>query len=293
MIHNTEARCSRSCLTLKHEPVRASANSHRTRSDLSFCEGMPIAMSALPNSLEPLLSGSLLDQASEQWSDAGSFRTEVMNVRFWIPVDCDCSRPLQVLRTFWRRKMKTKHTHLPKEEALLSVALASLVLLLMAVSVQAQEEIPEVLPEALPAPTSAPVCERTIKADVVALDQAIMYNRLGTVNPNGMIYALKQDVVAIDPSKGLVAGNVRLRSDKRPRPIVLRMNSGDCLRITFTNLLSSQSLSVTSLRPARPAYTSSAWSWLGHWFRRIKRRRQPAKFGGSRRLGHLHLRRHT
>src|ERR1041385_4111359 len=94
---------------------------------------------------------------------------------------------------------------------------------------------------ALPSPT--PACARTIKADVVALDQVIMFNRLGTVNPNGMIYALKKDVVAIDPLKGLVAGNVRLRDDKRPRPIVLRMNSGDCLRITFTNLLSPSPLS--------------------------------------------------
>ncbi len=85
---------------------------------------------------------------------------------------------------------------------------------------------------------TTPVCERTVKADVVALDQVIMYNRLGTVNPGGMIYALKQDVVAIDPLKGIVAGNVRLRSTKRPRPIVLRMNNGDCLRISFTNLLS-------------------------------------------------------
>ena len=58
-----------------------------------------------------------------------------------------------------------------------------------------------------------------------------------------MIYALKSDVVAIDTLKGIVAGNVRLRSTKRPRPIVLRMNSGDCLRITFTNLLSPTALS--------------------------------------------------
>jgi len=94
---------------------------------------------------------------------------------------------------------------------------------------------------ALPSPT--PACARTIKADVVALDQVIMFNRLGTVNPNGMIYALRKDVVAIDPAKGIVAGNVRLRDDKRPRPLVLRMNSGDCLRITFTNLLSSTPLS--------------------------------------------------
>ena len=94
---------------------------------------------------------------------------------------------------------------------------------------------------ALPSPT--PACARTIKADVVALDQVIMFNRLGTVNPNGMIYALRQDVVAIDSAKGIVAGNIRLRTDKRPRPIVLRMNSGDCLRITFTNLLSPTALS--------------------------------------------------
>src|SRR5262249_33992863 len=94
-----------------------------------------------------------------------------------------------------------------------------------------------------PAPSPTPACARTINADVVALDQVIMYNRLGTVNPGGMIYALKKDVVTIDPLKGIVAGNVRLRADKRPRPIVLRMNSGDCLQITFTNLLSATPLS--------------------------------------------------
>ena len=88
------------------------------------------------------------------------------------------------------------------------------------------------------AQTSPPTtCERTVKADVVALDQALIYNRLGAINPAGMIYALKRDVVAIDPSKGLVAGNVQLRPGKRPRPIALRMNVGDCLQINFTNLL--------------------------------------------------------
>src|SRR5688572_1347791 len=139
--------------------------------------------------------------------------------------------------------MKTKHTAYLRRKLSLLFALTSLVLLLMAVSVQAQEEIQEVLPEALPAPTVAPVCERTIKASVVALDQAIIYNRLGTLNPNGMIYALKQDVVATDSLKGIAAGNVRLRSNKRPRPIVLRMNNGYCLRISFTNLLSPSPLS--------------------------------------------------
>src|SRR6185369_11537338 len=138
----------------------------------------------------------------------------------------------------WSTKMKTKHTTNRRRKLSFLFALTSLALLLMAVSVQAQSET-QALPVALPAPTPAPICERTVKANVVALDQVIMYNRLGTVNPGGMIYALKQDVVAIDPLKGIVAGNVRLRSTKRPRPIVLRMNNGDCLRISFTNLLSS------------------------------------------------------
>ena len=112
-----------------------------------------------------------------------------------------------------------------------------LVLALAAITANAQTQSTAVDPgnvdpiltpsDALALPSPTPVCERTIKANVVALDQVIMFNRLGTVNPNGMIYALKQDVVAIDPLKGLVAGNVRLRADKRPRPIVLRMNSGD------------------------------------------------------------------
>ncbi|MFP3939608.1 MAG: copper oxidase [Thermoanaerobaculia bacterium] len=80
-------------------------------------------------------------------------------------------------------------------------------------------------------------CNRQIKADVVALDQVYFWNRYGAVQPHGMIYALKRDVEPIDSSKGLEPGNVRLREDKRPRPLVLRMNEGDCLTVHFTNLL--------------------------------------------------------
>ena len=71
-----------------------------------------------------------------------------------------------------------------------------------------------------------------------------------------MVYALRRDVVeesddetlgdpegemsialAAGPEDIKLAGNVRLRSDKRPRPLVLRVNDGDCLEVTFTNLL--------------------------------------------------------
>jgi len=80
-------------------------------------------------------------------------------------------------------------------------------------------------------------CSRWISADVVALDQPWFWNRLGAVEPQGMIFALKRDIVPINPTLGLVAGNVQLRPDKRPRPLTLRMNVGDCLQINFTNLL--------------------------------------------------------
>src|ERR1700686_1053411 len=86
-----------------------------------------------------------------------------------------------------------------------------------------------------------------VKADVVALDQSIMLNRLGAALPNGMIFALAQDVClpggpVVDGQATCAAGppsagNVMLRPGKRPRPLVLRVNQGQCLEITFVNLL--------------------------------------------------------
>ena len=80
--------------------------------------------------------------------------------------------------------------------------------------------------------------KRVVRAEVVALDQAFMCNRLGASMPQGMIFALKRDVVNNqNPKDPLEAGCVTLRPGKRARPIVLRANVGDCLEITFTNLL--------------------------------------------------------
>ena len=83
----------------------------------------------------------------------------------------------------------------------------------------------------------AATCNRTITADVVALDQVFFWNRLGAVQPQGMVYALRRDIVPIDPAQGLIPGNVMFREDKRPRPLVLRMGVHDCLEIHFQNLL--------------------------------------------------------
>src|SRR4026207_891560 len=84
-----------------------------------------------------------------------------------------------------------------------------------------------------------PSCDRTIKADVVAFDQPFFYNRLGAVNPAGMIYALRRDVKVkpTSTSTALTPGNGQLKDYNRARPLVLRMNVGDCLQIAFQNLL--------------------------------------------------------
>ncbi|WP_349618497.1 manganese-oxidizing multicopper oxidase MnxG [Azotobacter salinestris] len=88
-------------------------------------------------------------------------------------------------------------------------------------------------------------CARTLVADVVAIDQPLMFNRLGAQNVNGMMFALRQDVVDDNGTplhKGGTAlpGRVALRPDKRPRPLVLRVAEGDCLKVNLQNLLAAQ-----------------------------------------------------
>ncbi len=99
---------------------------------------------------------------------------------------------------------------------------------------------------------------RTIHADVVALDQKLVYNRFGSMNPYGMIYALKRDVVNSDGSAltdRSKPGEVRLRDEKRPRPLVLRVAPGDQLVVHFTNLLSPEQPDLSS-KHWPPPYTN-------------------------------------
>jgi manganese oxidase len=124
--------------------------------------------------------------------------------------------------------LQGKHNTLTNSEHLggvmsRAVVFCSLVfgLFLVAVSVQAQQLCPG---------------SSTVSASVVALDQVVVINRLGTVRPAGMIYALRSDVEPINGTD-LSPGNVRLKPDRRPRPLVLRVHEGECLKIAFQNLL--------------------------------------------------------
>ena len=140
------------------------------------------------------------------------------------------------------------------------------------------------------APMAGAACARTVKADVVVLEQTLPMNRLGAVLKTGQIFALRRDVVpssapqttngwdggpySLQQLKAAGAGNVRLRSGKRPRPLVLRANIGDCLRIRFTNFLSTNltgsvragfhvaGLELVKSSPSQPGISSDA-SWVG------------------------------
>ena len=98
------------------------------------------------------------------------------------------------------------------------------------------------------ADSPATVCEidgvdkDVVTARVVALDTALIANRLGAQVPGGMIYALAGDVTptdGADPADWNTwnAGKVMLKAYKRARPMVLRVNKDQCLQIMFKNLL--------------------------------------------------------
>jgi hypothetical protein len=121
---------------------------------------------------------------------------------------------------------------LPAAETLLSAAILALV----SMSCDAAQEQSSISRPTQLAPTPAisdtsQTCSRTIIADVVALEQAYVLNRFGAFVPAGLMYALKEDVVRRSGNGPLVPGNVKLRPDKRPRPLVLRVNEGDCLEV--------------------------------------------------------------
>ncbi len=110
---------------------------------------------------------------------------------------------------------------------------------------------------------------RVVCADVAALDQTLVYNRFGSFNPFGMIFALRRDLVPLDlvtdPVAPLTAddcdlatftdepfagaldeGSVRLLDCKRPRPLTLRVNVGDTFVVRVTNLLTPPSAGEVS-----------------------------------------------
>ena len=101
-------------------------------------------------------------------------------------------------------------------------------------------------------------CSAVVRVEVVSLLQPWVANRLGAAAPDGQIFALRRNVTSmdtqidadgndIDPDAlPLEPGNVRLRSHVRPRPLVLRVNEGECLEIQFENLFPTDTSILTN-----------------------------------------------
>ena len=124
-------------------------------------------------------------------------------------------------------------------KALTTIILSTVFVLLpnmVAAVVVVKPEVPLAVGDEYDQPSGSVSCNRTLTAEVVSIDQVIFFNRLDVFLPPGNIYALKRDVVPITGTE-IGPGNAQLRPDKRPRPIVLRMNKGDCLEVTYTNLI--------------------------------------------------------
>ncbi len=92
-----------------------------------------------------------------------------------------------------------------------------------------------------PAGCSAATYDRSY--EVAAISVEIPYNRWGNSDPDGQVFVLQGDKEAVknwfrplaaDPANDS-AGNRRLR----PRPLVLRANVGECLKVKFTNELNA------------------------------------------------------
>lgn len=93
--------------------------------------------------------------------------------------------------------------------------------------------------QAQTAPPSCSAASYDRSYDVAAINADLPFNRWGDVDPDGQIYVLQQDKeatknwsrpLAANPAND-PAGNRRLR----PRPLVIRANAGECVKIDFKN----------------------------------------------------------
>lgn len=78
-----------------------------------------------------------------------------------------------------------------------------------------------------------PADSRRLVYDIVAIEVPIVYNRAGEHDPNGYMYALAEDVPPIFEQ---VAANP-FTPVELVRPLVVRANAGDCVKVRFENHL--------------------------------------------------------
>ena len=105
--------------------------------------------------------------------------------------------------------------------------------------------------------TAAPVrCTGATAArgyDVAAVNVKIPYNRWGDLDPHGQMFVLQGDKAAVKnwhvPLKPDPAADPARNRRLRPRPLVLRANAGECVRVTLTNELNDTQMGDLLVSP--------------------------------------------
>ena len=121
----------------------------------------------------------------------------------------------------------------------------------------------------LAAPSNVEKCARIVHADVVALDQCLVFNRYGTAMPDGMLFACAATSCRPAAPSSVahhLPPETSTSQQEAPRPIVLRANEGDCLEICFTNLLGTVNSVVTVKASVHVQGLESSipWTTMGH-----------------------------
>ena len=80
---------------------------------------------------------------------------------------------------------------------------------------------------------AAITCERDVTANIVAMDQPVLFNRLGASNVNGMIFALGRDVVTINAVDAAITAGANLTSN------TLAFNDDQVIAVGTTGLLAT------------------------------------------------------
>lgn len=138
-----------------------------------------------------------------------------------------------------------------------------------------------------------------LRADVVAIDHPIVFNRFGAQNINWTMYALQHDVIDLKSGRPLDASllkevksrsksrHIALRPDLRPRPLVLRVPAGSYLAVTVTNLLEVESGSPPDSSIGNPFHSDQTDLLPGVDHPMEQGRRDPPGTPGDQRMFHI------
>lgn len=85
--------------------------------------------------------------------------------------------------------------------------------------------------------TEYPDCENVRVFDIEAISLPVVYNKFGDHDPNGMIYVLKQDSARIRKKAEELFKLPVPQPYEEVRPLVIRANVGDTIRVNFENKL--------------------------------------------------------